>query len=151
MKITICGSIAFINEMCAVQSELESLGHEARMPPTEIMLEDGTTMDVKTYYDIRKSASVSVHWVWDKKEEAMRRHFEKIVWADAILVLNYSKNNIEHYVGANTLIEMGVALYFRKQIYLLNPVPELAYKEEILGMKPIVLYGDLAMIMEDGR
>lgn len=85
-------------------------------------------------------------WVWERKKWAMKKHFEKIVWGDAILVLNYAKNNIDGYIGANTLIEMGLALHLDKPIYLLNPIPEISYKEEILGMQPIVIEGDLSKI-----
>ena len=77
----------------------------------------------------------------------MRKHFDKVAWSDAILVLNYDKNKIEGYVGANTLMEMGLALHLNKRIYLLNPMPEISYKEEILGMKPIIINGDLSKIV----
>jgi hypothetical protein len=80
------------------------------------------------------------------KKDAILLHFKKIEWCNAILVLNYSKNDIEGYIGANTLIEMGLALYLKKLIYLLNPVPDISYKEEILGMQPIVLNGNLDKI-----
>jgi len=43
-------------------------------------------------------------------------------------------------------MEMGLAFYLKKKIYLLNEVPELPYKEEILGVKPIILNGDLSKI-----
>src|SRR3990167_4062096 len=67
--------------------------------------------------------------------------------ADAILVCNYDKNGIAGYVGANTLLEMGLAFHLRKPIYLLNAIPEVSYKEEILGMQPIVIDGDLERIV----
>ncbi len=66
---------------------------------------------------------------------------------DAILVTNYPKNGIDGYVGGNSLMEMGLAHYLRKKIYLLFPVSsKLNYKEEILGMKPIILDGDISLI-----
>jgi hypothetical protein len=63
-----------------------------------------------------------------------------------VLILNYSKKEIANYIGANTLIEMGLAFYLHKKIFLLNPIPEISYKEEILAMKPIVINGDLNKI-----
>ena len=45
--------------------------------------------------------------------------------------------------------DMGAAghnFYLKKKIYLLNEIPELPYKEEILGMKPVILNGDLSKI-----
>lgn len=43
---------------------------------------------------------------------------------------------------------MGVALYLEKKIFMLNPVPDVPWKEEILGIQPVVLYGDLGQIAE---
>ncbi len=145
MKITLCGSIAFIDEMDAVRKELEAMGHAVKMPPLEIMGDDGRMMPVKEYYAIRKSAALATpdnaDWVWKKKAEAMRNHFDKVAWSDALLVCNYDKNGVTGYIGANTLLEMGLAFHLGKPIYLWNPIPEVAYKEEILGMWPVVING----------
>jgi hypothetical protein len=62
-------------------------------------------------------------------------------------VLNHEKNGIVGYIGGNTLIEMGVAFYLGKKIYLYDPIPEMSYTEEILGMKPTVIDGDLSRIV----
>lgn len=146
MKITICGSIAFIDEMRDAQRFLESRGHEVKIPPLEVKDENGENISAKDYYQLRKSAPNSMQWVWERKAEAMKAHFGKIEWADSILVLNKTKNNIADYIGANTLLEMGLAFHKEKQIYLLRGVPEISYKEEILGMNPTVLNGDLSGI-----
>ena len=143
MKITICGSAVFIDEMVAIQKELEALGHEVKLPPHEMPDNMGKMIPVKKYYAIRKSAQDGDTWVWKRKEEAMQNHFAKVEWSDAILVCNFDKNGVLGYVGANTFLEMGVAFYLKKSIYLLNPVSDTAAKEEILGMWPIVLNGKL--------
>lgn len=147
MKITLCGSIAFIDEMDAVRRELEAMGYEVEMPPLEVMDGGGRLIPVKEYYAIRKSASDDAEWVWKKKTEAMHAHFDKVGWADAILVCNYDKNGVESYVGANTLLEMGLAFHLKKSIFLLNSIPEVSYKEEILGMHPVVIDNDLSRII----
>ena len=147
MKITLCGSIAFIDEMSAVKHELEALGHEVKMPPTEIADGDGKMMDVKEYYKIRKVTTERDGWIWDRKAQAMKLHFNKVMWSDAILVLNHTKNNIAHYIGANTLLEMGLAFHHGKKIFLLNPIPQLSYTEEVLGMKPEVMNGNLQILV----
>lgn len=146
MKITICGSIAFIQEMLDVKKQLENLGHEVKMPPTEVPDENGQIISVTKLYELRKTASDDTSWIWDRKEQAMRNHFAKEEWADVILVLNYDKKSIAGYVGANTLIEMGVAMHLNKPIYMLNPLPQTDSKEEILGMKPIVINANLSLI-----
>ncbi len=57
------------------------------------------------------------------------------------------KNGVLNYVGANTLLEMGLAFYLKKPIFLLNPIPEgVGYVEEMKGLHPIVINGDLKLI-----
>lgn len=146
MKVTICGSIAFYEKMLEVKKELEKLGHVVKLPPHEVKDEKGKMIPVSEYYSRRKAETSDDSWIWDRKEEAMILHFKKIEWSEVIIVLNYDKSGIKNYVGANTLIEMGIAQYLNKKIYLLNKVPEISYKEEILGMKPIVIEGDLNKI-----
>ncbi|MFH1072628.1 MAG: hypothetical protein V1743_04330 [Nanoarchaeota archaeon] len=146
MRVTICGSIAFYDEMLAAKENLEKLGHEVRLPPFEIRDENGSMIPAKEYYTKRKAETSETSWIWDRKEDAMRLHFQKVEWSDAVLILNMDKHNIQNYVGANTLMEMGLAFHLNKKVFLLNSIPEMDYKEEILGMKPVVLEGDLGKI-----
>jgi len=146
MKITLCGSIAFYSEMLSTKENLEKIGHKVELPPKEVKDKEGNPISVEDYYQIRKNSKEDDRWVWDRKKEAMLEHFDKIKWADAILVLNYDKKNIRGYIGSNTLIEMGLALFLNKKIYLLNSVPDLPYKEEILGVRPVIIHGNLNKI-----
>jgi hypothetical protein len=146
MKITICGSIVFIDEMQTIQKQLEDKGHLVAIPPAEVFDEKGVAIPAKEYYALRKATTTTNGWIWEKKTEAMRAHFDKVMWADAILVLNYDKNNIAHYIGANTLLEMGLAFHHGKKIFLFNPIPEISYREEILAMRPIVINGNLSLL-----
>lgn len=146
MRITLCGSIAFMDEMIRVKSELEAAGHEVKLPPTEVPDEHGVMIPVGEYYKRRKAAGVDETWIWERKTEAMRNHFDKVVWADAVVVVNVTKNGIEHYVGGNTFLEMGVAFHLKKPIYLLNPIPKQDNAEELIAMNPVVLNGDIAKI-----
>ncbi len=43
-------------------------------------------------------------------------------------------------------MELGFAYVNDKKIFLLNPIPDLPYKEEIEAVQPIVLNGDLSKI-----
>ena len=146
MKITICGSIAFQDEVLSVKEKLEKLGHEVKVWPLKLEDGKGQLISAKEYYKIRKIAADDEKWVWDRKAEAVLRHFNKVDWSDAILVANYDKNDVKGYIGGNTLMEIGLAFFLKKKIYLLNQIPELSYKEEILGVKPIILNGDLTKI-----
>lgn len=147
MKITICGSIAFLDEMQDIKQQLEELGHEVEIPPLEIPDKNGAMISAKELYKIRKSANQTDAWVWERKADAIQKHFDKVVWSDAILVLNYDKNNIPYYIGANTLLEMGLAFHLKKKIFLLHPIPEISYQEEVCGMHPTVIHEDLSRIV----
>ncbi len=147
MKITISGSIAFYDEMLEIKKRLESLNHEVKLPPVDVKDENGNIISVKEYYNKRKAETNENSWIWARKNEAMKEHLSKVEWADAILVLNYDKKGVKNYVGGNTLLEMGVAFHLGKKMFLLNNIPDLSYKEEILGMKPIVINGDFGKIL----
>jgi len=148
MRITICGSIAFINEMAEAKLELEKMGHEVKMPPMTAPGPEGKPIPAIDYYKHKKALmSDSSAWIWENHSQRIIDHFEKVEWSDAILVLNHDKNGIEGYVGANTLMEMGLAFHMKKPIFLLNKIPQMQYTEEIFGMKPIVINGDLERIL----
>lgn len=146
MKITICGSIAFYDEMLKIKENLEELGHEVKLPPIEVKDKSGNAIHIKEYYKKRKNEKNKNSWVWDRKGDAMKLHFQKVEWSDAVLILNFSKNKITNYIGANTFLEMGLAFHLNKKIFLFNDIPEISCKEEILGMKPIILNGDIKRI-----
>jgi hypothetical protein len=153
MKITICGSIGFYKEMEEARNQLIELGHEVKIPELNLEAPEEFGGGKKIYFGkfIEDNGGMdnfpAGHKIWDQKEGAIRDHYEKIDWADAILVVNEEKRGIRGYIGGNTLIEIGVAFYSKKRIFILNPVSsELSYKQEILGMKPIMINGDLSLI-----
>lgn len=153
MKITICGSIGFYKEMESARDKLVKSGHEIKIPELtrEVSQEFGGGKKVYFGQYIEQNGGVDAfpagHEIWNMKEDAINDHYEKIDWCDAILVINEEKRGVRGYVGGNTLIEIGVAFYLKKKIYILNLVSsELSYKQEILGMKPIILNGNLSII-----
>lgn len=153
MKITICGSIAFYSEMEAVRYKLEKLGHEVKIPELADEAPAKFGGDKKVYFGkyVEENGGIDAfpagHEIWSLKEGAIVDHFKKLEWCDIVLITNYEKKGIEGYIGGNTLIEIGVGFYLKKPIYILNPVSsELSYKVEILGMKPVMLNGDLEKI-----
>lgn len=152
MKITICGSIAFYTDMEEIGRALEAQGHEVKIPelPSDVVEVVGNK---KMYFGeyIEKNGGIDAfspsHPLWDIKAKAIKEHYDKIEWCDAIVVVNNKKRGVEGYVGGNTLIEIGLAFYLKKPIYLLNPMSsELSYKQEVLGMKPVLLNGDVSLV-----
>lgn len=132
MKIAICGSMKFSKEMIDAKDKLERLWHQVILPA-----------NVEKYV----SNTMSVENKQEKiNEDLIRVYFEKIKLQDAILVLNITKNNIDNYVWWNSFIEMAFAHVLYKKIFLLNPIPNMIYSEEIEALMPIVLDGDLSRI-----
>lgn len=146
MRITLCGSMSSLGRMIDISHQLQANGHQVQIPQIEIRNPQGKILTQEEYDSIRKSASDQDLWVWEVNREAMRDHFTKITWSDAILVPNCEKGGVPGYIGPNTLMEMGLALFLNKKIFLLNPIPDIPSKEEILGIKPIILHGDLNSI-----
>jgi hypothetical protein len=80
------------------------------------------------------------------KTEMIRRHLERIEKSDAILVVNETAKGIENYIGANSFLEMGFAFALAKPIFLLNSVPQQPNRDELLGLSPTELKGNLDLI-----
>ncbi|MBN1377221.1 hypothetical protein JW949_02710 [Candidatus Woesearchaeota archaeon] len=132
MKIAICGSVSFAKEMLEIKKKLEAQNYNVVVPS-----------GIEKYAD----GSLNVETKWEKIEfDVIRAYFEEIKKNDAILVINKDKNNIKNYLGGNSLIEIAFAHVLNKKIFLLNPIPEMNYSDEIEAMKPIVINGDLSRI-----
>ena len=139
MKIAICGSMQFYQGMRAVRKKLEALGHKVFVP-TEA--EEGQIpMDVVGSVTDQDKINAKIEY------DFIREHFRKITQSEGILVLNYKKKGIPYYIGGNTFLEMGYAYGMGKQIYLMNPVPDMDYAVEMHAMEPIVVNGDLEKIL----
>jgi len=134
MKIAICGSIKFYDEILRVEKELEKLGHSVSIPKKAEGV-DYWTEDNRARVEAKK------------KFKFIGEHLDKIEQSDAILVVNITKKEAENYIGANTFLEMGFAYYRKKKIYLLNPLPDQSYIiDELLTFDPIILNGKLNAI-----
>lgn len=78
--------------------------------------------------------------------DLINTHYLKILQSDCILVTNFEKNGIKDYIGGNTFLEMGFAFVNKRPIFILNAIPDMAYKSEIIGMKPTVLNSDFRLL-----
>ena len=86
--------------------------------------------------------------MWYKIEEDVNRRYHYLIKEnDAILVLNYDKNGIKNYIGANTFLEIGFAHVNFKKKFLLNPIPKnMNHVDEITAMVPIIINHDFEKI-----
>ncbi len=136
-KITICGSVTFRKEMVGARDKLNEIGYEGIICSVMEDLALGRNPELLKRVE-ENHAQV-------KREGGfIKWYYNSIVGSDAILVLNYDKGDIKNYIGGNTLMEMAFAHVHDKKIFLLNPAPEIGYRDEIIAMDPVILNGDLS-------
>lgn len=136
MKITICSSMVFSKELIEIERELLKQKHEVILPGF-----------VKEYAQLNTPDEMHKESAKNKIEhDLIRGYFNKIKDSDAVLIFNENRHDIDNYIGGNTLIEMGFAHVLNKKIFLLNPIPNMSYSDEIIAMKPIIINGDLNKI-----
>jgi nucleoside 2-deoxyribosyltransferase len=134
MKIAIVASMKFSKQMVDTSKYVKEQGHTTILP---VGVEEHIDND-----SLKKEEDSNTKI----KGDLIRGYYKKIEDSDALLVLNYDKNNIPNYIGGNTFIEMAFACVLKKPIYLLNPIPDISYSSEIEAMEPIVINGDLDMV-----
>ena len=142
MTIAICASLDFMDAIFSTAEKLRGLGHTVVLPPSAEMVARGETTLGRILQE-KETGEIAGRIA---REDTFRVYYKKIQDVDAVLVLNLKKKGIEGYIGGNVFLEMGFAHVLNKKIFLLNEIPDMAYRDEIRGMQPIVLHGDLSGI-----
>ena len=131
--------MAFSKEMMETKKQLEALGHTVAVPhDIDVHLQNPDFVD-----DLQNNV------VHAQETDIMRRCFDLVAQSDAILVLNLERKGINGYIGTSTLMEIGLAYYLKKKIYLYSDVPhwdEVRWAHEITIMQPTIIHGDLKKI-----
>ncbi|MDP2736599.1 MAG: hypothetical protein Q8O59_02300 [bacterium] len=141
MKITICGSSKFRQEMVDYMDKLKKLGHQPIVHEHYIKSVNGEMPELAIRVE-------KEHAQLKKENNYIRWYYNAITNSDAILVLNFNKNGVKNYIGGNTLMEIGFAHVNDKKIFLLNPIPEeVSYIDEIKAMADVIIDGDLTKII----
>lgn len=136
MKIAICSSVTFAKEVMEIKNELEKLGHEVIAPHNFNLF-----ASKEFYAEDRKESTEN-----KRKDDLIRGYFNLIKESDAILAINKDKHGIKNHIGGNTFLEIGFAHALNKKIFLLNPVPDMPYSDEILAMEHVIINNDLSKI-----
>jgi len=123
-------------KMVSLEEELTAIGHTISLPA---FTHKYARLDSQTEMHTESAQNKIQHGL-------IKKYFDIIQKGDSILVVNESRKDIENYVGANTLIEMAFAHVLNKPIYMLNPIPQMNYSDEIIAMEPVVLNRDLTKI-----
>lgn len=125
--ITICGSMAFIDTMEQLASNLRPSGLEVHTPQRS---ENDLSWDNLTDEEAR-----------EKKRDYIDEHLALIRQSDYLLIANYAKNHINGYIGANTLMEIAFAYVLGIPIFVLNPIGEQGCKLEVQSIAYKILNG----------
>jgi len=147
MRITICGSVTSTPEIKNAKDELEKMGHSTEIPFTTKKIIDGTISFEDFNEEKEKNGDGKFRELAQSENiDLIKRYYNLIEDSDAILVVNMDKNGVKNYIGGNALLEIGFAYILDKKIFLLNDIPKISYKDEIVAMKPIIVKGDLTKI-----
>jgi len=136
MRIGVAGSMHHTERMIEARDILVARGHQAFVTSLAAPFV-GRSDDEKERIKIQQK----------NNQDAIREFWRLMQGADALLVMNLERHGIPHYIGGNTLMEMGFAHILDQKIFLFNPVPDIKfYKSEIEAMKPVIINGDYAKI-----
>lgn len=139
--ITICASVSFYKQILEIEKELKNLGFKTIVPSTAKKMKKSGNFDALEHKNTYLLGKFHI------KKRFMMEHFEAIEKGDAILVVNLEKNGKKGYIGGNVLIEMALALYLKKPIFIYKDIEKgSSIEEEILGMLPKFINGDLSRI-----
>lgn len=124
MKIALCSSSKFFDKLWSIKKALEKRGHKVLLP------------SMKDFSHLVEDSKAKIHF------NLIKNHFKKIDESEAIYIANYKKNGIKGYIGGNTFLEMGKAFDKGMPIFLMDDIPSVNYKDELIAMQPIIIGKD---------
>jgi hypothetical protein len=135
MKIFIACSKHFYHRIPEIKEQLEEIGHKTYLP--------------NSYYNPLKEEEMKrinkdEHIKW--KSKMLKKDKKNIKPNNAIIVLNFEKKGVPNYIGGATFLEIYKAWELGKKIFIYNDLPKCSFTDELCGMRPIILNGDLALI-----
>lgn len=135
MKIFVCTSRHLYEKAAPMIAALEAAGHEITLP---------NNFDDSGRENRIKANEPEKYSEW--KASMFRMQAKKVAENDAILVLNFDKEEKPHYIGGATFLEIFKAWELGKKLFLLNSIPEGMLHDELVGMNPNVINADLSQI-----
>lgn len=135
MKIFIVGSKHNFDKMAPIQRKLEEMGHVITLP-------SGYATPFKEFEMQKLEKKEYVAY----KRGMLEEQAERVKENDAVLVLNFEKNGQANYIGGATFLEIFKAWEMKKKIFFYNPLPTGILHDELFGMNPLILNGDLSLI-----
>jgi hypothetical protein len=129
-------------ELIRIEKKLLKMGFKVKVPRSARKMEQEGSFEMKG-----KKIWMEDPAQFHKKTALMEAHFKKIEEGDAILVVNLDKSGVKGYIGGNVLMEMMLAYWLKKPIYVWRTIDkDHPFYEEILGMNVKFLSEDLLLI-----
>lgn len=135
MKIYVISSTSFYARIPPIKKYLEDKGFELVMPYTY----GNPNLEKEVW-----KRGFKAHAELEKELFKLSEQIIKDV--DAVLCINFEKNNIANYIGGATFIEIYEAFKNDKKIYLYHDIPKGMLYDEIAGFDPIVINENLDLI-----
>lgn len=135
MKIFIACSKYFYERIPEIREELEKAGNIITLP---------NSYNEPFKEEEMKKKGLETHIKW--KSEMIKKHEQNLEPNDAILILNFEKNGEKNYIGGATFLEIYKAFEMNKKIFFYNPIPECIFTDELIGINPKIIYGNLTNI-----
>lgn len=135
----ISSSMKFAKDIVKLRDELQKMGHDAIIPyGTEPHLTDSSFVE-----------NLEDNMKYCIEDDVMMKNFKLIQDQDAILVYNKKRNNINGYIGTSALMEVAIAYYLKKKIFIMYDIPHFdthRWAHEVTIMQPTFLKGDISKI-----
>ncbi len=139
MKFIICGSMKFSKEMVNLKERLSTLGFDDVFIPRNSEKYASGELNSETNYESSRNKI---------EGDLVRKYYNKIEEADAVIIANYDKAGIKNYIGGNTFLEAAFARVLNKDLYFLFDIPEMIYVDELKALQPVILNDDLSKIIK---
>lgn len=136
MKVFLACSKHFYGRIPQIKEFLETKGHSIILP---------NSFDEPFKEEEIKGLGDEEHAGW--KRMMLKKDEDNIRPCDAILVLNYEKKGQKNYIGGATFLEINKAFELEKKIFLMNPIPDNIFADELKGMGPLILDGNLDKVI----
>jgi hypothetical protein len=135
MKIFLVGSKYNFDKIPPIREKLEQAGHVITVP--------SGFADPFKELEMQK---LEKEEYLEFKDRMLKEQGKRVEANDAILVLNFDKNGQANYIGGATFLEVFKAWDLGKKIFFFNDLPNGILHDELVGMNPLVIKGDLSLV-----
>jgi hypothetical protein len=136
--IFLCASMAFYKDLISIEKQLQAKGFKVNIPESLKIMKKKNDFEPSHFKG---------KFTPEQKAQFIQKNFRNIVKSESILVVNNEKNGIKGYIGANVLMEIGLAFHKNKKIYILNAIDKKAsHMEELLAFNVNFINNDLDKI-----